>query len=187
VKADQLPLVTLDLRHTGEPRPMIRHPAPSVLAKNLRQVADRLDDQGNRAIRQAIVLAARGWPATTNGIDGGRTADPTSSTERAALNPGPYDDIDNRLARQLQAAWHCCLELHASIDMILAHANDDDPIPPGTGICAVEGCDHVCNPRKKPDDRLRSGYCPKHYKRWVRLGRPERGSYIRFTETEDIA
>ena len=186
MKADQLPLVTLDLRHTGEPRPMIRHPAPSVLAKNLRQVADRLDDQGNRAIRQATVLAARGWPATTTGCDGSRSSDPTTSTERAALNPGPYDDIDNRLARQLLLAWHVCLELHASIDMILAHANDDDPIPPGTGHCLR--CERFCRPDDhKPHNRIVSAFCPACYHKWWRLGKPERSTFIRTPDEESAA
>ena|GEM_PF-3621290 len=172
---------------------MIHHPAPSVLAKNLRQLADRLDDIGThkpaccRCIRcRAQTLAARGWPATTNGTDGGRSSDPTTSTERAALNPGPYDDIDNRLAQQLQAAWHCCLELHASIDMILAHANDDDPVPAGTGRCLR--CDKFVRPDgKHPHNRIQAGWCPACYRKWARDGRPDRSWFIRNPDEETAA
>jgi hypothetical protein len=166
---------------------MINHPRPAVLARNLRQLADRLDDEGDRAIRQAPILAARGWPTSVNGSEGGRSSDPTSSTERAALKPGPFDDIDNRIARQLCYLWAGILHLHASLDTVMAHASDHDPVPPGTGPCAVDGCHHICQPRKNPNDRLRAGYCPKHHKRWLRLGRPDRSWYERFTETEDVA
>jgi len=161
---------------------MIRHPAPPVLAKNLRQLADRLDDQGNRAIRQAQILAARGWPSSTNGTDGGRSSDPTTSTERAALNPGPYDDIDNRLAQQLSLAWHCCLELHASIDMILAHANDDDPISPLVGVC--DRCGLICKGSGSSNRLHGSGLCHacnEAWRRWQRKNQGTRNDFIAAT------
>jgi hypothetical protein len=166
---------------------VINPPKPTVLARNLRQLADRLDDEGDRALYRAPILAARGWPASTNGTDGGRTADPTSSTERAALNPGPFDGIDYRMRAQMSNLWAGIVFLHATLDTVMTHASDDDPIPAGTGPCQVVGCEHVCNPRKNPNDRLKAGYCPKHWRRWLRQGRPERGWFERYTETEDVA
>ncbi len=172
----------------------MNHPLPAVLARNLRQLADRLDDEGDHAIRRAPILAARGWPTNLNGTDGGPSSDATSSTERAALNPGPYDDIDNRLHRQLNLCGLTVRLIHSSLDTLQVHKCKDtdcmicaDTFPGGTGPCPVELCDHVCNPRKKPDDRLRAGYCPRHYRRWLRQGRPDRGWYEHTTETEDIA
>jgi hypothetical protein len=159
----------------------------------LRQFTDRLADEGDRAIRSAAILAARGWPTTTNGTDR-RSADTTTSTERAALEPGPWDDVDNRLARQLRLLFATVMQTHATFDLVATHVCTDsdcdicaDIVPGGTGRCAVDGCDHTCNPRKNPNDRLRAGFCPRHHKRWLRLGRPDRGRYIRFTETEDAA
>jgi hypothetical protein len=162
-------------------------PTPTVLARNLRQLADRLDDEGDKAVRRAAVLAARGWPVSVNGSEGGRSSDPTSSTERAALNPGPFDGIDYRMRTQLSNLGVSVILLHASLDLVMAHASDDDPIPAGTGSCQVVGCDHICNPRKNPNDRLKAGYCPKHWRRWLRQGRPDRGWFERYTETEDVA
>jgi hypothetical protein len=98
-----------------------------------------------------------------------------------------FDDIDGRLREHMRLCWYMAVKIHANLDVIMSHAPDDDEIPPGTGPCAVEGCDHVCNPRKKADDRLRAGFCPRHYKRWCRLGKPDRGWFIRYTETEDVA
>jgi hypothetical protein len=162
-------------------------PTPLVLARSLRQLADRLDDEGERAMRRAPILAARGWPVSVNGSEGGRSSDPTSSTERAALNPGPFDGIDYRMRTQLSNLAVSIVLLHASLDTVLTHASDDDPIPAGTGPCRVERCDHICNPRKNPNDRLKAGYCPKHWRRWLRMGRPDRGWFERYIETEDVA
>jgi hypothetical protein len=160
---------------------MINHPRPAVLARNLRQLADRLDDEGDRAMRQAPILAARGWPTTTNGTDGGRSSDPTSSTERAALKPGPFDGIDEQLAQQLNLTGHVVNRIHDSLDIILTHASDDDPIRPGSGPCRVDACHHICNPAKNQDDRLRSKYCPSCYKRYLRMGKPDKTWFERVT------
>jgi len=162
-------------------------PRPETIARLMRKLADRMDDQGDKVVRRAPILAARGWPTSTNGAEGGRSSDATSSTERSALNPGPFDGVDERLRNQLRVAFWVSMEIHASFDLIMAHASDDDPVPAGTGPCQVVGCDHVCNPRKNPNDRLRSGYCRRHYNRWIRLGRPDRGLFERFTEAEDVA
>jgi hypothetical protein len=162
-------------------------PTMTELARNLHQLAYRLEDQGDKAIRRAVILAARGWPVSTNGTDGGRSSDPTSSTERAALNPGPFDGIDYRMRTQMSNLMASIVFLHGTLDVVMAHASDDDPVPSGTGPCQVIACDHVCNPRKNPNDRIKAGYCPKHWRRWLRQGRPDRGWFERYTETEDVA
>jgi hypothetical protein len=148
------------------------------LVRQLRQLADRLDDQGERAMVRAVVLAARGWPVSTNGTDGGRSSDPTSSTERAALNPGPFDGIDYRMRTQMSTLWTGIIFLHGSLDVVMAHAPDDDPVPVGTGRCLR--CDKFCRPdNKQPHNRIRAGFCPACDTAWRRAGKPERGWFIR--------
>jgi hypothetical protein len=165
---------------------VIRHPQPRIIARNLRQLADQLDDTGPRAIRMAHLLAARGWPTTTTGTNGSRSSDQTSSTERAATNPGPYDDIDNRLARQLDLLDSAARLTFTTINTILTQASDDDPVPAGTGTCLR--CDKLVRPTaKRPHNRIQAGYCPACYRRWVRLGRPDRSTFCRTPDEQDVA
>lgn len=145
---------------------MIRHPSPARVATYLRQVAGQLDTNGDNAIARARSLAERGYPAATIG-NGARSSDPTSSTERAALNPDGWADIDDTLARALRRLWADTTVVEGLLDRVLAHASDDDPTPAGQGPCGC-GCGHVCRPTKKPDDRLRSGFAPACYRRWLR-------------------
>ncbi|MGH8950187.1 MAG: hypothetical protein ACRDX9_02070 [Acidimicrobiia bacterium] len=162
---------------------MVNQPTPAALARNLRQLADRLDDQGDRAIRQAAVLAARGWPKSV--VGDGRGGTTASSTEHAATHPGPYDDIDNRFARQLRLLWVTILHTHATLDTIMSQASDDDPVPPGTGRCLR--CDKFVRPDgKRPHNRIQAGYCPACYRKWVRLGRPDRSTFARNNQ-QDVA
>jgi hypothetical protein len=159
----------------GEP---MNTPTPLVLARSLRQLADRLDDEGERAMRRAPILAARGWPVSVNGSEGGRSSDPTSSTERAALNPGPFDGIDYRMRTQLSNLAVSVVLLHASLDTVLTHASDDDPVPVGTGRCLR--CDRFCRPdARNPHNRIRAGFCPACDTGWRRAGKPDRGTFIR--------
>jgi hypothetical protein len=165
---------------------VIRHPQPPVLARNLRQLADQLDDTGPRAIRMAHLLAARGWPHSTTGTDGSRNSDQTSSTERSALQPGPFNDIDNRLTRQLHLLDSAARLTFATLNTILTCAVDDDPVPAGTGTCLR--CDKLVRPdNKRPHNRIRSGLCPACWKRWIRAGRPDRSIFIRTTNEQDVA
>ncbi len=154
---------------------MIRHPAPSIIAKQLRHLADTLDDEGPRAITRAQVLASRGYPTSTGGmgVNGGRSD--TTSTERAAglpgndrgLTPPDYADIDDTLAKLLRVLWDAALRTENTIGSINSHASDDDPVPAGTGWC--QACDLLVRPTaKKPDFRLRSGFCPADYHAWRR-------------------
>ena len=74
-----------------------------------------------------------GWPTATLGDGtGARTADPTSSTERAALDPDRYATIDQDLARTLRHIWHTSLVARTLMAEVDAHAPDDDPVPAGT-------------------------------------------------------
>lgn len=157
---------------------MASPPTPTDLARNLRQLADRLDDEGDKAVRRAPVLAARGYPASTNGSEGGRSSDPTSSTERAALNPGMFDDIDGRLREHMRLCWYMAVKIHANLDVIMSHAPDDDPVPVGTGRCLR--CEKFCRPDdKRPHNRIRAGFCPACDTAWRRAGKPDRGIFIR--------
>ena len=168
---------------------MARALTPSELARILRPLADRLDDEGDKAVRRAPILAARGYPASTNGSEGGRSSDPTSSTERAALNPDPrFDDIDGRLREHMRLCGAMAVMVHANLDVIMSQGTDEDYIRPGTGACQVEGCDHICNPEKNQNDRLKLGrFCPRCYKRWDRWGRPDKDWFERHGMTEDVA
>lgn len=144
-------------------------PTPTTLARNLRQLADRLDDEGERAVRRAPVLAARGYPTSTNGSEGGRSSDPTSSTERAALNPGMFDDIDGRLREHMRLCWYMAVKIHANLDVILHHAPDDDPIPFGQGVC--DRCGLICkggadSPRIHKNQLCHA--CNEAFRRWKR-------------------
>jgi hypothetical protein len=165
---------------------MVRQPKPQIIARNLRQVADQLDDTGTQAIRIASLLAARGWPASTTGTDGGRNSDCTSSTERAALKPGPYDDIDGRLARQLRLLWATSVQLQETFITVLSQASTDDALPLGTGTCLR--CDKFVRPdAKRPHNRIQAGYCPACYRKWWRLGKPDRSTFIRTSDEETAA
>lgn len=166
---------------------MIHHPQPPIIARNLRQLADQLDDTGQRAIYQAAVLATRGWPHTTTlDNNSSRSSDSTSSTERSALEPGPYDNIDNRLARQLRLMWAATMQLQATLITILSQASDDDPVPAGTGKCLR--CNKFVRPDgKRPHNRIQAGWCPACYRRWIRAGRPDRSAFIRTPDEETAA
>lgn len=159
---------------------MKRHPTPSVVADYLRRVADMLDEHGQAATERARLFAARGWPASVNG-DGRGGAD-SSSTERAALNPGPLAGLDESLATHIRLAWYAATQCEADMIRILTHASDDDPTPPGTGSC--ERCGEFCRPTAaRPHNRIRSGYCPTCRRAWHRAGRPDRFTFNRSGET----
>lgn len=173
-----------------------RHPLPKVLADHGLRVSKLIADHGARAQALAVVLAVRGYPASTGG--GPRSSDTTSSTERAAIGgapsdpsngdrwrPGEWDGIDEHLAQLLHDRWHNDLAIEHLLAKILAHASDDDPIPAGTGSC--RRCEKFCRPdADHPDNRIRSGYCQPCYRRWVRLGKPDRTTFER-TDDETAA
>lgn len=179
-----------------------RHPTPKVTAAHLRTVADALEDHGTTALRRARELAARGWPAGTLGT-GSRSADPTTSVERAlglaasdsdedddevAYRP-PDDrwvDADRELARRWRAAFTAIARLHDYVADLVAHADDVDPIPAGTGEC--QACSTFCRPTKDhPDFRLKAGLCPRHYKAWRRSDLVKSEWLVRHRKDPDAA
>lgn len=176
------------------------HPTPAVLANGGRDVANRIRTHGPQVILRAAVLAARGLPTNTAG-SGARSSDPTSSTERAAgasgdgndhdppINLTPPDSewhgIDATLAQLHRDWWRIGVQLAAVYDRVLATGTDDDPIPAGTGSC--RRCDTFWRPTaERPNDRIRSGYGPCCYFRWVRAGKPDKATFDR-TPDEDVA
>jgi len=152
-------------------------PQLRALVLQLRVVADLLDKHGDRTVGFSRLLASRGWPASTGG-GGSRSSDTTSSTERAALGPHPWAGIDERYLGQLAELWKLGVAVQATMSSVLAHASDEDPVPAGTGHC--RRCERFCRPTgDRPQDRIRAGYCPACYRRWLRLGRPDRTTYER--------
>lgn len=159
-----------------------RHPTPPIIANHLRDVARTLDNNGRQATRLAELLAARGYPTSTigdggasngasilvidtdTGPDGERV--PVTTTEAAALHHNRWADTDQRLAQLLRLIWTTGLQLEQLVADLIAHADDVDEIPAGTGSCTA--CDRFCNPRKDPNDRLRGGLCDACRKHWER-------------------
>lgn len=162
----------------------MNHPPLEQLADHLRAVAKLLDQHANHDRTRALNGTCRclncrarrlgtdslGWPTATLGDGtGARTSDPTSSVERAAIDPDRWATIDTDLTRALRTIWHDGLTLLTLTDHITAHASDDDPVPAGTGPCTIRTCDTTCKPSgKNPDNRLRSGLCPACWTAWQR-------------------
>lgn len=170
---------------------MVRHPQPSIIAKQLRHLADTLDDEGTRAIQRAAILAARGYPSSTagTGVNGGGTS--STSTERAAgvdgdgkdndpklnLTPPMFAGLDERLAKLLRLTWSTALSVEEMIGDINSHADDSDPVPVGTGPCMA--CGLFCRPTgKRPGFRRRAGLCPADHTAWLRWRRQHAESTI---------
>jgi hypothetical protein len=147
------------------------------LVAQLRGVADLLDRDGARTLDFSHVLAARGWPGSAGG-GGSRSSGTSSRTERAALDPHPWVGVDERYMRELEVLARAGRAVEATIAAVLAHAPGDDPMPAGTGTC--RRCERFCRPTdRRPDDRIRSGYCPACYRRWLRQGKPDRSGFER--------
>lgn len=162
----------------------VRHPDPKVIAAALREAATVIEQHGHQATRLAPELAARGYPVSTLGDGGSRGSSDHTSTERAALGPGNrWDAIDDRLAKALRTAWGAATLAQALVADVVAHAQDDDPVPAGTGGCQV--CSTVCRPTaKRPNFRLRAGLCPTCYKGWLRADKPMMADWVRARRAE---
>lgn len=155
---------------------MVRHPKPHVIAKQLRRLADTLDDEGAKAITRAALLASRGYPSNTAGSSIATGRAETSSTERAAglpgdkngnLNPPAYAGLDERLAKLLRVAFVTSVQIEETIGRINSQADDSDPVPAGTGPCIA--CGLFCRPTKdRPSFRRRERLCPADYTAWYR-------------------
>lgn len=113
-------------------------------------------------------LAARGWPASVTGDGSGvRSTSTSSPTERAAEWTDPFADANDRLAVYLTRMRTDLLAVLAIAAIVDSHASDNDVVPPGSGACQC-GCGHICNPRKDPEDRLKSKLAPSCHRRFVR-------------------
>lgn len=166
---------------------LVHHPKPKVLAQQLRALATLIENDGPTAVRAATVLAARGYPAGTSGDGtGSRTSDNTSSTERAAgvttddMRTGRYTGVDVRLAKLLRLIWKTGLDIETLLVDLLAHGDDVDLVPAGTGDC--ECCKRFVRPTpERPHDRLRSGLCDACRKAWDKAnkgGQLDRGRWL---------
>lgn len=165
---------------------MTNAPPPETLAKFLRQVANQLENHGERSLDLADLLATRGYP--NGGYDGGRSSNTTSSTERAALTGAPedlterwhageWDDIDRKLRRGMRTIWVAALDLQHDLTRVLAHTPACEhprgkrmceacpPLSVGRGQCMA--CDHFCE-GDGHNDRLRAGLCHNCTGRWRR-------------------
>lgn len=147
-----------------------RHPKPQVLAAHSHQVANDIADHGTAAVRMATELAARGYPSGTLG-DGGASSGasilvngervPVTSTEAAALAHDRFHDVDRLLATLFRTYWSTGVRIQQVMADVLAHASTEDRTPAGMGNCVA--CDTFCNPRKDPNDRLKTNLCPACY------------------------
>lgn len=154
-----------------------RHPHPTTVAAYLRRIADMLEEHGPTATERAAVLAARGWPTSVTG-DGRRSSNTSTSVERAVLNPDPFAGIDEQLAQHIRTIWKTATDIESDIVRILTHATTDDPTPPGTGSC--QRCGKFCRPTaQRPDNRIRSGWCPSCRRAWYRANKPDRFTFNR--------
>lgn len=145
-------------------------PSPVVLARQLRQLAQVLDDHGARAVAMAPVLAARGFPASTLGAPGGRGSSELTSTEAAADRPAPFDGVDRDLTRWLVLAYQVAVYGQDLVTRITAHAAPDaEHEGRATGSAGAGHC--LACERWVPgthEDRLRSGWCDACRKSWER-------------------
>lgn len=160
-------------------------PSPKQLADELEDLARKLHSSGGRALEYAVVLAARGYPASVTG-NGSRSSDTTTSVERAVGLAGDDGDltpmdaewfgIDTKLRSELQLLQSVGLAVEATINKVLKHGTTNDVLPPGTGECT---CGDNCGPDRKtptfcsprnngPHDRLVSGLAPTCYRRFAR-------------------
>jgi hypothetical protein len=118
---------------------------------------------------------------------GSRGADATSSTERAVVDPtlAMFAGIDERLAKSLYLMWQVGLKVQSDARNILAHADKDDTLPAGSGECAR--CARYCRPDVKQGDRIKSGYCGRCYRLWLRRGKPDRSTFSREGDIDEAA
>ena len=181
---------------------MSNHPPPKELAKQLRALANMLDNNGGHALELADALAARGYPSATGG-SGSRSASTTTSVERAAgfTNDEEDDENDKRDITRKPTRWdHANADLdrilnllartahktEAYLDDLFAHASDEDWLPAGSGNCIC--CGNFTRPDfKHPERRLRSGYCPPCHFAWLRWRQhnyPDRAAYVRWRRAD---
>lgn len=166
----------------------VRHPAPATIGDYLQHLGRLLVAEQRhepRATRcgciecAASVLAAHGWPASTIG-DGRGNGGELTPVEAAAVSEPLFPGLDLELARALRTLWASARLVEDKIALIRAHGSDSEKMA-GRGPCLR--CPHSCDPKKNPNDRLRSGLCPRCDTAWHRWKRdrpnPMRSDFIR--------
>lgn len=170
------------------------HPTPKDIARQLRAVANTLDNNGDHALELADALAARGYPSVTGG-SGSRSAATSTSVERAAgahseseendtkitsRKPSRWDTANTDLARTLTFLTSAARATERYIDDLFDHASDEDWLPAGSGNCIC--CGNFVRPDYKHlERRLRGGYCPACHQAWLRWRQhhyPDRSSFV---------
>lgn len=150
------------------------HPPPHDIADQLEALAKTIRKHATRAIDLAHQLASRGYPAGTLGDGGSRSSDTTSSTERNGNPdlPSYWHGVDGRYAQALHDLHNLTGRANRLTLELVAHADDIDPTPAGTGACRA--CNRVCRPdAQRPGNRLVAGLCPTCYKAWQRYRRDD--------------
>jgi hypothetical protein len=154
----------------------VKVPEPADVARELEQAAVAIRQQGNIALARA-----HGWHTTAAENPGpgakNAVADPTGN---AAVNGAPKGVAlwYIELAQLMDMLKDNSVSTRETIAKITQLADLEDRTEmlrrPGVGYCA--GCDHLCT--GVGDDRIRSNFCPTHYKRWLRAGKPPRSDFI---------
>lgn len=163
--------------HAANTPPPPKRRDPRNLAKYGRHVLDLLaatpkHSKKSGACRCLHCLAdryaARGFPSSTAGTPGGTNGSDTTPTEAAALTIPLYDDIDHDLAEALDDLRRNLKRVHDLHRKLTATTNrdPDSDKPGGLGWC--DACGTFTNPKVDPDDRLRSGFCPRCHRAWLR-------------------
>lgn len=124
-----------------------RPPDPGTLAQLLEDTAHTLRTKGHRDRKLAAQLAARGYPAATISSGPGGTIETNdqgdleqvtyTSTERAALIPHPYVDIDTRGAQLAADAWRAVETLHRWHQLVATATDRLGHEPPGCALMAA--------------------------------------------------
>lgn len=163
-------------QRTGTATPRDYESFVADVATVLENVASDLRRFGASALDMAPALASVGYPSGGSGSPG-KSADRTSSTERAATSSAPFADVDRDLLLAFEGVITHGVNLGelATRVMVRADARGLRKVPKGAGICPA--CDTYCG--GGPKDRLHGGMCNTDNMAWIRAGRPDRFHWIR--------
>lgn len=137
------------------------HPTPAQWQRRIdqaRRAINELEDQGPPLLdRDRHTAQADGWPAGGSS-NGGRSADPTSTTEAAALAPERRDQIHDcagAMVRTFDQALHQLNLATGAINLALHLASTDGRHSNPPTPCRACGRTVMCTQA----DPMRSGYC----------------------------
>lgn len=147
-----------------------------------RDLAARLEKTHDGAVQRLIALAelprlgrehtrdADGYGHGSSGDGGSRGSDPTSTTERAALEGD--DTATAMLAIAIDHYDQAMRHVYAAASALNAYRN---PKQRTEGrVSTVEPC-RACAQLALP--RAKAGYCEACYRAWDRAGRPDRATF----------